>query len=108
MLIKSVLVALGLALGGCALNSQYTPVQSSAGGVQMLFEYPKADYKPLGVFTYDFYKPGFSEPTINDVMPQIEAKVLSVGGNAFIVRDQVVPAIFNRSIKVTCEVIRIN
>lgn len=105
---RSVLVlGVGMFLGGCAYNVQYTPTGSSGNGIRMLFEYPAGEYEILGIYDYDFYRPGFRQPTLSDVWPDLSQDVQNVGGNACIVRDQAVGQANNRFIKVTCEVLRL-
>lgn len=79
-----------LSLSACS-TMQYTPSPQSTSeeGVHVLYRYPHASYTNLGTFDFDYhYHPGSPEPSVTDALPSLKADVLSVGGDAFIVRDQ--------------------
>lgn len=103
---SSLLLAVLLALPACS-SVEYRPnagptVQSD---VRVLYEYPQdGKFKSLGTIEANFYKPGWKSPTVNDVMPQLTAKVAAAGGNALIVRSHQVGQ-FDRNISVTAEVL---
>jgi hypothetical protein len=102
------LILVFLSLAGCS-TMQYTsnPVANSSGqGVHVLYDYPKGEYENLGVINFDFYQPGFREPTVTDALPKLKAKVISVGGNALIIRDQRIGRNNNRFIQISAEVLR--
>jgi hypothetical protein len=86
---------------------QYTPNQGGSRGVQVLYDYPKAEFDNLGTISFDYYQPGFREPTVTDALPDLKSKVLSVGGNALIVRDQRIGRSNNRFIQISAEVLRV-
>lgn len=89
---------------------QYTPNPQSqaSGGVRVLYDYPHAQYKNLGIIDFDYYRPGFREPTVIDALPSLKAKVLSVGGNALIVRNQRIGQNNNRYISISAEVLNVD
>lgn len=89
---------------------QYTrnPQSPSDGGVRVLFDYPHATYKDLGIIDFDYYHPGFREPTVTDALPALKTKVLSAGGNALIVRNQRIGRHNNRYISISAEVLDVD
>ena len=89
---------------------QYTPNPQSASdaGVRVLYDYPHAAYKDLGILDFDYYHPGFREPTVTDALPALKAKVQSVGGNALIVRNQRIGSQNNRFISISAEVLNVD
>jgi hypothetical protein len=105
---KKLLLLVALATGGCS-TMQYTanPQSASDPGVRVLYAYPDAKYKNLGVIDFDFYQPGWREPTVTDALPKLKAKVSEVGGNALIVRNQRVGQNNNRFITVSAEVLKV-
>jgi hypothetical protein len=103
---KKFLLLAVLAVSGCS-TMQYTanPQGVSDSGVRVLYAYPEAKYKNLGVIDFDFYQPGWREPTVTDALPKLKAKVSEVGGNALIVRNQRIGRNNNRFITVSAEVL---
>ncbi|HET7561024.1 MAG TPA: hypothetical protein VFJ87_01435 [Rhodanobacteraceae bacterium] len=89
---------------------QYTPnpQSPSSGGVRVLYDYPHAKFKDRGIIDFDYYHPGFREPTVTDALPSLKAKVLSVGGNALIVRNQRIGQHNNRFISISAEVLNVD
>lgn len=89
---------------------QYTPNPQSPsnGGVRVLYDYPHAKFKDLGIIDFDYYHPGFREPTVTDALPALKTKVLSVGGNALIVRNQRIGQHNNRFISISAEVLNVD
>jgi hypothetical protein len=98
-----------LLLGACS-TMQYTPNPQGAsdGGVRVLYGYPHAKYTNLGIIDFDYYQPGFREPTVTDALPDLKAKVRSVGGNALIVRNQRIGSHNNRFISISAEVLNVD
>jgi hypothetical protein len=96
-------------LAGCS-TMQYTanPQGANDGGVRVLYDYPQAAYNNLGVIDFDYYKPGFREPTVTDALPKLKAKVSSVGGNALIIRNQKIGRQNNRFVTVSAEVLAVD
>ena len=99
-----------LVLAGCS-TMQFTP-NPSAGqghGVQVLYEYPpRSNFRSLGVIDFNYYQPGFREPTVTDALPELKAKVMAAGGNALIVRNQKIGRNNNRFITVSAEVLLVH
>ncbi len=104
----AVVVLYAALLMACS-TMQYTPnSQSGTDGVRVLYDYPKAKYRNLGVIDFDYYQPGFREPTVSDALPKLKDKVSSVGGNALIVRNQKIGRNNNRFITVSAEVLNVD
>lgn len=89
---------------------QYTanPQSAADSGVRVLYDYPSAAFTNLGVIDFDYYKPGFREPTVTDALPKLKAKVASVGGNAVIIRNQKIGRNNNRYVTVSAEVLSVD
>lgn len=73
----------------------------------VLYDYPRSDYESLGIIDFDFYRPGFRQPTVTDALPELKEKVKSAGGNALIIRNQRIGANNNRFIEISAEVLEI-
>jgi hypothetical protein len=97
-----------VSLCGCTYGIQGTPTYEDSG-VARLYDYPRGrDYLNLGLHSWGFYRPSFSEPTLADVWDALSEKVRALGGNACIVRYEKVGNISARTLEVTCEVIKTN
>lgn len=97
---------LGL-LGGCTYAVEGTPTYE-ASGVARLYDYPSnRAYQSLGLHSWGFYRPSFSEPTLADVWHALSEKVTALGGNACIVQYEQVGHITARTLQVTCEVLKV-
>jgi hypothetical protein len=95
-------------LSSCTYEIEGTPTYENLG-VARLYDYPKErGYQTLGMHSWGFYRPSFSEPTLADVWEALSEKVRALGGNACIVRYEKVGHISARTLEVTCEVIRVN
>jgi hypothetical protein len=82
---------------------------SSEPDVRVLYRYPNAHYTNLGTFNFVYrYHPGAPEPSVADALPSLKADVLSVGGNAFIVRDQGLCQVNKGCVSVSTEVLRVD
>ena len=103
---KIYLVFLCLALFGCS-TMQYTvnPQVGDPSGVQVLYTYPNSNFKSLGIIDFDYYQPGFREPTVTDALPELKEKVREAGGNALIIRNQRIGQFNSRFITISAEVI---
>jgi hypothetical protein len=106
---KALVLLLMLVMVGCS-TMQYTanPQGGSADGVRVLYDYPSDKFKNLGVIDFDYYRPGWREPSVTDALPKLKAKVRSVGGNALIVRNQRVGRFNNRFITISAEVLDVD
>ena len=93
------LVAVGLA--GCTTvqtygygassvpSNSYSSNQSQrpqAGRIQILYSAPQQAYDSLGTFSVRKYKPGWSDPTISDAIPELQAAARRMGADAVIIR----------------------
>ena len=107
-MLKKLVLLLALSVIGCS-TMQYTanPQGESALGVRVLYDYPAAKFKNLGIIDFDFYQAGWREPTVTDALPKLTAKVAEVGGNALIVRNQRVGRHNSRFITVSAEVLQV-
>jgi hypothetical protein len=97
------LTALGL-IAGCETSStQFTPTSEAenTAGVSVLYDYPAAPYKKVGLIDLDYYRPGWRAPTVTDAMPRLREGARNVGGNAFIIRGQRPGQVESRSIIVS-------
>jgi len=109
-MIRLTTMVLSVALLTACSTMQYTPNPQSGtdSAVRVLYDYPKAKFRNLGVIDFDYYQPGFREPTVSDALPSLKAKVLSVDGNALIVRNQKIGSNNNRFITVSAEVLSVD
>lgn len=107
---RTMMAVLSAVLLTACSTMQYTPNPQSGtdGGVRVLYDYPRAKHRNLGVIDFDYYQPGFREPTVSDALPNLKAKVSSVGGNALIVRNQKIGRNNNRFITVSAEVLSVD
>jgi hypothetical protein len=83
------LIAL-LALAGCSTtqvhrnpSALYAPTSSSH--VAILYSAPKRDYESLGVVSAKRYKPGWTDPSVADSIPQLQDAGAQLGADAVIV-----------------------
>lgn len=73
-----------------------------------LYELPRdRPYKSLGLHSWGFYRPGFSEPGLADIWEPLSDNVRALGGNACLVRYEKVAGWSARSLEVTCEILKI-
>ena len=107
-MLKKLVLLCALATAGCS-TMQYTanPQGASATGVRVLYAYPHAKFKSLGVIDFDFYQPGWRDPTVTDALPKLKAKVSEVGGNALIIRNQRLGQYNSRFITISAEVLQV-
>lgn len=91
--------ALVLALSGCTTvqthsfgnasvsnASGHAGQRSVVGNIQVLYAEPHHDYDTLGTFSVRKYKPGFSDPTVSDAIPELQEAAGQLGADAVIVR----------------------
>ena len=74
------------------------------GVVQVLYSYPTRPYEVIGVVSAKRYKPGWTDPSVSDAIPQLQAAGAQIGANAVIVRSD--RALNDRHIVVEAEAIR--
>lgn len=97
-------------LAGCS-TMQYTanPQTENQSGISVLYAYPPAaSFKNLGMIDFDYYQPGWREPSVTDALPKLKEKVAEVGGNALIVRNQRMSRYNARYITISAEVLKID
>lgn len=81
------------ALAGCSTTQVYSnlapgqaaPVNTT-GVVQVYYSYPTRPYEVLGVVSAKRYKPGWSDPTVADALPQLKTGAQQLGAHAIVVR----------------------
>lgn len=78
-------------LSGCSTyqahrNSPTAYSPTVATSVQVLYSPPTRSYESIGIVSAKRYKPGWSDPTVNDAIPQLQAAGAELGANAVIVR----------------------
>jgi hypothetical protein len=95
-----------LLLASCTYNVRGTPTYEDSG-VKRLYTLPNGNYKNLGLHSWGFYRPSFSEPTIADVWDALSENVIALDGNACIVRYERVGWLTARTLEVTCEVLKL-
>lgn len=90
---SSLLVAAILGLTACSSTQIYnnqpvgTPISAPASGVvQVLYSYPTRPYVVIGVVSAKRYKPGWTDPTVSDAIPQLREAGLQLGADAVVVR----------------------
>lgn len=108
MILKILTLVLFLFVASCS-TMQYTANSETnlSTDIRVLYSYPTEKYKNLGVIDFDFYKPGFREPTVNDALPKLKVKISEIGGNALIIRNQRIGKNNNRFITISAEVLKV-
>lgn len=81
-----------LALAACT-SYQVIPTTNSvpgtrSGQVDILYSTPQRPFRSVGMVSAKKYKPGWSDPTIADALPQLRAAGQQVGADAVIVRSR--------------------
>lgn len=84
------ILALAALLTGCS-TTQVTPTTNSAPGVRsgqvdVLYSPPQRPYQSIGIVSAKKYKPGWTDPTASDAVPQLRAAGAQLGADAVIVR----------------------
>ena len=97
---------LTLALSACSTTQVYHNPSGAAGGVAVLYTTPTRAYDSLGVISAKRYKPGWSDPTVGDAIPQLVQAAASMGADAVIVRQSADDGVQDRFIRVEGEAIR--
>jgi len=82
-----------LLLAGCSSTQVYSnypagnaPAAANAGHVAVIYSYPQRPYDVIGVVSAKRYKPGWSDPTVSDAIPQLQAAGAQLGADAVVVR----------------------
>lgn len=103
-MLRVIAATLAALLSACSTIS-VTPVSNGhAGYVAVLYSPPSRPYDVVGVVTAKRYKPGWTDPTTADAIPQLQAAGAQVGADAVIVKDSVARG--DRNIIVDGEAIR--
>ena len=99
-----------LALTGCATYNTETFPDNKASEVVRLYELPRdqSSYVHLGMGSWNFYRPGFSQSTVADVWPDVAKHVKAAGGNACVVRRESVDQLWGRNLAITCEILKLS
>jgi hypothetical protein len=86
-------IALVCALTGCStyqahsnLATPYAPTNPRQ--VQILYSPPPRPYTSIGIVSGDRYKPGWTDPTITDAVPQLQAAAAQIGADAVIIHGE--------------------
>jgi hypothetical protein len=84
-------LALAAAAAGCSTtqvhrNSPTAYAPTAAGSVQVLYSEPKRPYESVGIVSANRYKPGWTDPSVADAIPQLQAAGASLGADVVIVR----------------------
>lgn len=89
-------IAAILTLAGCStmqatpyVNSAPTYAASQSGQVDVLYSVPQRPYSSIGTVSAKRYKPGWSDPTVSDAIPQLRAAAAQLGADGVIVRGSV-------------------
>lgn len=72
---------------------QATPTYNQSPGVRsgqvdVLYSNPTRPFKSIGIVSAKKYKPGWTDPTLSDALPQLLAAGRQLGADAVIVRSQ--------------------
>ncbi len=104
-------VALGLCVVGCSGYQAHSNMpagtyvaQTNASQVQVLYSPPQRPYESVGIVSAKRYKPGWTDPSIADAIPELQAAGAQLGADAVIVRSD--RALNDRHITVEGEAIR--
>jgi hypothetical protein len=66
------------------------PLQASASSkVDVLYSVPQRAYTSIGTVSAKRYKPGWSDPTVSDAIPQLREAAAQIGADAVIVRSTI-------------------
>ncbi len=86
---KTAFLTLTLAiLTACSTTQIYRNPSANglSGNVQVLYGNPAQPFESLGLVSAKRYKPGWSDPTVADAIPQLQAAAQQLGADAIIVR----------------------
>lgn len=85
--------AAAMLLSACSSTQIYSnypsgnaPAAANAGPVAVLYSYPTRPYDVIGVVSAKKYKPGWTDPTVSDAIPQLQAAGAQLGADAVVVR----------------------
>jgi hypothetical protein len=108
---KKIILATIIFLTSCAgtrLNYLPNPIpaqqmRKNPQDIEIMYDGPGRPYDVLGLLDCSRYQPGFSDPSLVEVLPEIKFKASQVGGDGVIIRRN---SSSNRNIEVAAEVIR--
>lgn len=90
---KLVIVLALVALTACSSTQIYdnrpagiATTAPANGVVQVLYSYPTRPYEVIGVVSAKRYKPGWTDPTVSDAIPQLREAGMKLGADAVVVR----------------------
>ncbi len=84
-LLFSVLSACGSAIRFVPNGTPVTVTKTPVEKVQVFFNPPQTKYTSIGIFTWNYYQPGWHEPDITEAVPKIKQKASDVGADATII-----------------------
>ena len=103
--------AVVVGLSGCSTYQVHSNLPTgtsiaptNASQVQVLYSPPQRPYESIGIVSVKRYKPGWTDPSVSDAIPQLQAAGAQIGANAVIVRSG--RALNDRHIMVEAEAIR--
>ena len=106
----AIILAAG-ALCGCSsveVHSNLPPgtmiTPTNASQVQVLYSAPSRPYESVGIVSAVRYKPGWTDPSVGDAVPQLQAAGAKLGADAVIIRGE--RSLNDRHITVEAEAIR--
>ena len=93
-----------IAMLGLAACSGYQVTRVDGHAVDVLYSPPARQYAVIGTVSAKRYKPGWSDPTVSDAVPELRAAGSEVGADAVIIRSSQSNGM--RTITVEAEAIR--
>ncbi len=88
MVMKWLVLAVAVSLSACTTTQIHrNPSSGIAGGVQVLYQTPARPYESLGLVSAKKYKPGWTDPTVADAIPQLQAAAQQLGADAIVVHN---------------------
>ena len=82
-----------LLVAGCSTTQVYSnapagvlPGTNTTGQVAILYSYPTRPYDVIGIVSAKRYKPGWTDPTVSDAIPQLREAGAQLGADAVVVR----------------------
>ena len=90
---RNAMTGIVLALAGCSTTQVYSnlppgapPPVNQTGAVQVFYSNPSRPYEVVGVISANRYKPGWTDPTVSDAIPQLRQAAAQLGAHAIVVR----------------------
>ena len=88
---RTLLIFACVALLAACSSYQVVPTTNSvpgtrSGQVDVLYSTPQRPYQSVGTVSATRYKPGWTDPTVSDALPELRAAAAKVGADAVIVR----------------------